>query len=219
MITINLMQESVDVTGYQNVLAKAVVVPAVLILGLTLTIAVSIIRNARRESPYNDTYYDELDEAACGCFTALCMFLVSIGILLIPVQLLSNKIADTPRGDNAFFDRISYVAYETRGEANYRTLSDDMRDKLKEEISKKRDDLEKYGLNSDACESHKMSTSYVSVLCGGDYIKDVHTETHDLRIVTGNTTEIIKDNMPRNHIEVKDGEELFWVSVVANKYE
>mgnify|MGYP006966234485 FL=1 len=61
MITINLMQESVDVTGYQNVLAKAVVVPTVLILGLTLTIAVSIIRNARRKSPYNDTYYDELD--------------------------------------------------------------------------------------------------------------------------------------------------------------
>ena len=219
MITINLIQESVDVTGYQNVLAKAVVIPTVLILGLIMTIAVSIIRNARRKPSYDDIYYDELSEAADGCFMGLFILAAFIGILLIPFQLLSNKITDTPRGDNAFFDRISYVAYETQGEANYRTLSDDMRDKIKEEISKKRDDLEKYGLNSDACESHKMSTNDVSVLCGGDSIKDVHTETHDLRIAIGNTTGIIKDNMPRNHIEVKDGEELFWVSVVANEYE
>lgn len=219
MITIDLIQESVDVTGYQNVLAKAVVVPTVLILGLTLTIVVSIIRNARRKPSHNDIYYDELGEAADGCVTALFMLAAFIGVLLIPVQLLSNKIADTPRGDNAFFDRISYVAYETQSEANYRTLSDDMRDKIKEELSNKRNDLEKYGLNSDVCESHKRSASDVSVLCGGDSIKDVHTETHDIRIVTGSTTGIIKDNMPRNHIEVKDGEELFWASVVANRHE
>lgn len=217
MITIDLIQESVDVTGYQNILANSVVIPTVLILGLAVTLAISLIRDARRKTSHNEYYRDELGDVADGCVSVFFMLLVSICVLLIPVQFLSVKIADTPHGDNAFFDRVSYVAYDTAPtESKHKTLKDDFNDELKEAINDKKDDLEKYGLDDDVCESHKRSTNEVSVLCGGDAIKDVNTLSHNIHIAIGNTTEISKDNMPRNHIDVKDGEELFWSSLVIN---
>ena len=38
MITIDLLQESIDVTGYQNVLATSVAAPVVIILALAMTV-------------------------------------------------------------------------------------------------------------------------------------------------------------------------------------
>lgn len=217
MITINLMQESVDVTCYQNILANSVVIPTVLILGLAVTLAISLIRDTRRKTSHNEYYRDELGNVADGCVSVFFMLLVSIGVLLIPVQFLSVKITDTPHGDNAFFDRVSYVAYDTApAESKHRTLKEDFHDKIKEAINNKKSDLEKYGLDSDACESHKRSTNDVSMLCGGDSLTDVHTLSHDIHIAVGNTTEINKDSIPHNHVEVKDGEELFWASLVIN---
>lgn len=54
------------------------------------------------------------------------------------------------------------------------------------------------------------------MLCGGDSVTDVHTLSHDIHIAVGNTTEISKDSIPHDHVEVKDGEELFWASLVIN---
>ena len=45
------------------------------------------------------------------------------------------------------------------------------------------------------------------MLCGGDSVTDVHTLSHDIHIAVGNTTEISKDSIPHDHVEVKDGEE------------
>ena len=220
MITIDLIQESIDVTGYQNVLAKSIAVPITLILALAIAVAIAFSYNARSSnSRDNREYYEPGD--ITGAFLQLLFILsASLIIVSIPMLFLSTKIESTPRGENTFFDRISYVAYDTSiNEPKSKTSKEDFHDDIKEAINEKKDDLEKYGLDSDTCESHKRSIRDVSLLCGGDSFKYVHTATHDIHIAVGNTTEFSRDSMPRNHIEVKDGEELFWASLVIIKIE
>ena len=217
MITIDLIQESIDVTGYQNILANSVSVPVVIVLAIVMT-AVMMLLYGAHESRSHKEYYEPGDIGG-GCITLFFIFSAALAIASIPMLFLSVKIGGTPHGDNSFFDRISYVAYydaATYG-SKHKILKDDFNDDIKEAINDKKDDLEKYGLDSDTCESHKRSTTEVSVLCGGDAIKDVNTLSHNIHIAIGNTTEISKDNMPRNHVDVKDGEELFWASLVIKK--
>ena len=217
MITIDLLQESIDVTGYQNILATSVAAPVVIILALAMTVATVYAHDALASRARANKEYYEPGDVASGCITVFFAMAAALTLASIPMIFLSVKIGNTPRGDNSFFDRISYVAYDTTPyESKHKTLKDDFNDELKEAINDKKDDLEKYGLDDDACESHKRSTNEVSVLCGGDAIKDVNTLSHNIHIAIGNTTEISKDNMPRNHIDVKDEEELFWSSLVIN---
>lgn len=216
MITIDLIQESIDVTGYQNVLANSVTVPVVIVLAIVMMAVIMLLHGAR-ESQSHKEYYEPGDVAS-DCVTFFFIFAAALALAAIPMMFLNAKIGDAPRGDNSFFDRISYVAYDTAPyESKHKLLKEDFNDDIKEAINDKKDDLEKCGLDSDTCESHKRSTTEVSVLCGGDAIKDVNTLSHNIHIAIGNTTEISKDNMPRNHVDVKVGEELFWASLVINR--
>lgn len=217
MLTIDLIQESVDVTGYQNILADSIAIPIVLVLALAMTVIITYLHNAYVSEKSADRGYYEPGDASVGCITMLFTLAGSILVFSIPAVILGTHIENVPRGDNSFYDRISYVAYDTAPfESKHKTLKEDFHDEIKEEINEKKNDLEKYGLDSDACESHKRSTTDVSMLCGGDSVTDVRTLSHNIHIAIGNTTERSKDNMPRNHVEVKDGEELFWASLVIN---
>ena len=220
MITIDLIQESIDVTGYQNVLANSVAVPFVIVLALVMTVVTVYAHDALASRSRSRKEYYEPGDVASGCITVFFTLATGLTLALIPMIFLGVKIGDTPRGDNSFFDRISYVAYYTDlYESKHKTLKEDFHDDIKDAIDDKKDDLEKYGLDDDACESHKRSTTEVSVLGRGDAIKDVNTMSHNIHIAIGNTTEISKDNMPRNHIDVKGGEELFWAALVINRNE
>lgn len=217
MITIDLLQESIDVTGYQNVLATSVAAPVVIILALAMTVVTVYAYDALASRARSNKEYYEPGDVASGCITVFFTLAAALTLASILMIFLGVKIEDTPHGDNSFFDRISYVTYDTDPyEPKHKTLKEDFHDEIKEAINAKKSDLEKYGLDSDACESHKRSTNDVSMLCGGNSVTDVHTLSHDIHIAVGNTTEISKDSIPHNHVEVKDGEELFWASLVIN---
>lgn len=63
MITIDLIQESIDVTGYQNVLANSVAVPVVIVLAIVMMAVMMLLYGAHSSRSHKE-YYEPGDIGA-----------------------------------------------------------------------------------------------------------------------------------------------------------